>query len=77
MLERRNDGGEEASSRWLRGPLRKRPLLPLVLLGSMVVIGLVLEAAVYGAFRWPSKLPLIGLFLVLALRRWRAARGGR
>ena len=86
-MERRNTPGETAPvAPPGKGPppppamlrtLRRWPLLPLALLVTMVVIGLALEQGVYGAGRWLSKLPLIGLFAALALRRWSAVRKAR
>ena len=43
-------------------------LFPLALLAAMVGIGLVLEPVLYGAFLWPTKLPLIALLAFAFLR---------
>ena len=45
--------------------------LPVWLLAGMVLIGLVLESAVYGVLLWAAKLPLV---LLVAALGWRLAR---
>lgn len=49
--------------------------LPLALVGSMVVVGLVLEPTLYGVSLWMSKVPLAGLLgWFWIVRRWAAGR---
>ena len=43
--------------------------LPLLLLAFMVVLGLVLEAAVYGTLLWQTKVPIALLLAVAFIPR--------
>lgn len=44
-------------------------LLPLLLLGAMLVLGLILEPAIYGTLLWETKIPLAVLLLIAFFRK--------
>jgi hypothetical protein len=50
-------------------PSRLFALLPLLLLATMVVLGLFLEAAIYDTLLWETKIPLAALLVLALLRR--------